>query len=62
MGHTLDFDKIVITGRCANVDQVDAAPLACGSANELVLEGINAISLFMYADIRHMAIVVNVVC
>ena len=37
------------------MDTVDTAAVACGSANEPVLEGIDTIGICMYAGVGHLA-------
>ena len=61
LGHTMDSDQSIIFSRRTNVDTLDIAPFKGGSADEPVLESINAPCIFMYADIRGMALVGNVV-
>jgi len=43
------------------VDTLDIAKIARGSTNELMLEGVNTPGICMHADIRHMAVVGDVI-
>lgn len=61
MGHILDGIEGIGIGRRTNVDTLDIAAFKGRSANEFMLEGIDTAGICMYADIRHMAVVGDVV-
>jgi hypothetical protein len=60
LGNILDGIKSISLGRRTNVDTLDIAKIARGSAHESVLEGINTTGICLHADIRCMAVVGNV--